>query len=119
MSEEKKPKVFVPLDEKQMRGMKTALEQDPVIVEGAAQAPEEVRGGLEDSSEDFLKGYLLGASQTMAMIDAANKAARDGNLNLANALGNRINTTNYMIIKLLLEGQSRIITPSGSGGIIH
>jgi len=118
MSEEKKQKMFAPLEEEQLRGLLTALSQDPVIVEGAAQAPEEVREGIENASKEFLEGFIMGASQFMAMVDAANKAAREGNMTLANAFGNRANTLNYMVAKQLLEGQNRIITPN-SGPIIH
>jgi len=108
--EPKRINPLAPLTEEQLEGLKTALEQDPVLVEGAAKAPEHIQNALEGVNKEFIAGFLAGATSTISIISTANKAAQQNDLTTAQALNNRLNTLNYMMCKFLLEGQSRIIT---------
>lgn len=102
---------FSPITKEEMEELIGQLEGIPAIQNGADQVPHEIRKSLESSSEDLLKGYLLGAMHTSKAIAAMMQAAQNGDERSAGLIRLRQDLLTFLICRQLTSGGSRIILP--------
>ena len=103
---------FEPLTRDEMESLVSDLGAVPQVKEGADTVPPSILKSLESAPPELLQGYLLGSLHTSKAIAAMLQAANTGDARSAGLIRLRMDTTTYLVCRLLTTGGSRIILPT-------
>jgi len=102
--------VFKPMKEEAVERIVADLQDDTFVKESMQVIPDEVLSVLNDSSPEFLQGYLSGMSYTMNSTSRVHQAMAQQNIVEAMQIKQFGNTILYLVSKKLLDPDFDFVT---------